>query len=398
MDDNSKKIEIKVTTSSKEVKSINLPEEESTLSTYDQINDYLGQYSQVTIEEKLIFYRLFATMINAWVSLIESLNVLTDQAKSPKFKKILKVIKTRISGWSTIANSMKLYPDVFDQSEIWVIKAWEESWKLKEILMKLASQIEKTALIEWKVKWAMIYPFVIILVVMGAMYAIMTLVIPQIKEMFTSMWAELPPATKMLISLSDFLGTSWIFWINNWILIIGGALFFYLLFSIWKRTDMWAYYTSYGLLYFPLFGMISQKISVAKFCWAISLLTWSWIDLIESLQLTANMIWNQAYKIRILRIVQDVQQWLSVAQNMKSDALYFPPMVSSMIYVWEKTGQISEVSLKVSEFLDDEVDSLIKNLMQLIEPLIIVVVWIMVAWIVIAVMVPLLSMSDIVSM
>ena len=216
--------------------------------------------------------------------------------------------------------------------------------------------------------------------------------------MFSSMWAELPEITQALISTSDFLLEEWWLWFNNWVLIIMWCILAFVVFSYWKKTEIWSYYTSLALLYIPLFWMLEQKISVAKFCSAISLLTGSWIDLIEGLRLTSNMIWNNAYKIRILRIVQDVQQWLSVAQNMKKDTLYFPSMVTSMILVWEKTGRISEVTNKVAEYFESEVDSLVKNLMQLIEPLIIVVVWLLVAWIVVAVMVPLLSMSDIVAM
>lgn len=396
MDTEEKKIEIKLATSPKEIES--MLKEEDKRSTVKKIDDYLAQFFDVTLADKVIFYRLFATMINAWVPLIESLVVLKEQTKSPKFKVILDSVIRRVSSGSTIANSMHLYPEVFEDAEIWVIKAWEESGKLKDILLKLADQIERSSLITWKIKWAMIYPVVILLVVLLSLYAIMVLVIPKIKEMFSSMWAELPEITQMLINASDFLLEEWFLWINNWVSIILLCILSFIIFTYWKKTKTWDYYTSLALLYVPLFWMLEQKISVAKFCSAISLLTGSGIDLIESLRLTSNMIWNDAYKIRILRIVQDVQQWLSVAQNMKRDTLYFPSMVTSMILVWEKTGRISEVTSKVAEYFESEVDALIKNLMQLIEPLIIVVVWLLVAWIVVAVMVPLLSMSDIVAM
>lgn len=120
------------------------------------------------------------------------------------------------------------------------------------------------------------------------------------------------------------------------------------------------------------------------------------MSLINSLYLLSDMVWNEAYRLRILRIISDVKQWLNMSQNMKRDVLYFPPMLVSMMSVWEETAQLEEVSKKVAEFYEEEVETAVAWLMSLLEPLIIVLVWLVIWWIIVAVMMPILSISDLV--
>lgn len=361
----------------------------------EKVDEFLAGFSSVGANEKVIFYRLLSTLINAWVPLLDSLEVLQSQVKSQKLALTLKNVGRRVSSGSMLSDALWAFPEIFENAECWVIKAWEKSGKLKDILINLADQIEKSFLISSKIKWAMIYPIVILLVVSWALYWIMVFVIPQIEQMFTSMWAKLPWITTFIIDCSRFLTSSNSLGINNWISLIAWIAFVVILFFVWKKQKSWAYWVSIVSLRLPVFGQLVQKMAVAKFCWAMSLLVWSWLPIIDSLKLSSEMIWSEAYRVRILMIVVDVKQWLSIAQNMKKDTVYFPTMLTSMILVWEKTAQIPEVTKKVAEFYEDEVDSTVRNLMQLLEPIIIVVVWAIVAVIVIAVMLPLLSLSDI---
>ena len=373
---------------------------QSDLTIIEKVNKILAQYSSIPESDKVIFYRLLSTMINAWVSLVDSLGVLKDQVKTPKLSYALHDILYRISSWTSLSSALAVYPDIFDTAEVWVIKAWEKSWKLNRVLIQLATQIEKSALISSKIKWAMIYPVVIILIVFWALYAIMIYVIPKIKDMFESMWAELPWLTQQLIKWSDFLTTNWVyFWIEifNWLAVLLFLLLIAIMFISWKKTKSWSLIFAKIVLRMPIFWQLMRKMVIAKFCWAISLLTWSWLSVIDSLRLTSDMVWNEAYRIRVQRILLDVQKWLTMWQNMKQDVLYFPNMVASMIYVWEKTAQLEEVSWKVADYYEEDVDGSIKNLMQLLEPLIIVVVGWVVAVMVIAVMLPLMSMSEIIN-
>lgn len=363
-------------------------------SPVEKLNNRLAEKSSVKTKDKVVFFRLLSTMINSWMSLIESLEVLKEQIASPKLQLVIWKVSSNISWWWTLADSMEVYSDTFTKSEIWIIRAWEKSGKLNSILQNLATQVENFAKLWWKIKWALMYPAVIILIVIWAIAIIMTTVIPQIKEMFESMWAKLPGPTVMLINTSDFLLSPWFFWINNWLLILWYIAIFFFTFVKLIHTKKWAYYFSLVLLKVPLIKVLVQKMIIAKFCRWMAILIWSWMWIIDALKLVSDMLWNEAYRQRTVRIIADVKQWLTISQNMKKDYLYYPPMLVSMIAVWEKTAQLEEVSTKVAEFYEDEVDTLVKNLMTLLEPIIIVVVWSTIWWIIIAIMLPIMSISD----
>lgn len=391
-----KKLEIKASWDKKPKKKVD-PAAIEILSPIQKINNWLAEKASVWVKDKVVFFRLLSTMINSWMSLIESLEILRDQAESPKLQLVISRVIKRTAAGSSLSDAMSYHPDVFDVSSIWIIKAWEKSGKLNTILTNLADQIENFAKLSWKIKWALMYPAVIMIIVVIAIVIIMTTVIPQIKEMFTSMWAKLPFATQLLIDTSDFLlAKNEILQINNLLLLVWLIIVLFIGFIKLIKTKKWSYYFSLVLLRIPLIKTILQKMIIAKFCRWMSILIWSWMWIIEVLWLISNMLWHEAYRIRTNRIAADVMQWLTMSQNMKRDVLYYPPMLVSMIAVWEKTAKLEEVTLKVADFYENEVNTIINNLMSLLEPLIIVVVWGSVWWIIIAIMLPIMSISDLI--
>jgi type IV pilus assembly protein PilC len=367
------------------------------LSVIEKLDYWLAEHSSVWIKEKVVFFRLMSTMIWASMSLNKSLEVLKDQTTSVKFANILKKIIQMIENWIDFSTSMEKFPEVFSWSECWLIRAWEKSWKLAVVLKNLADQIEASAKLTSKIKSAIMYPVMMIIVVLWAITAIMIFVIPEIKKMFESMWAELPAMTVALISTSDFLvWTNQLFWINNTILVLMFLALLGFWFVYFKNTKKWERIYNLFMLRVPLFWSLIKKMVIAKFCRWLNILTWSWMSLINSLYLLSEMLWNEAYRLRVLRIISDVKQWLTMSQNMKKDVLYFPPMLVSMLSVWEETAQLEEVTKKVAEFYEEEVDTAVSWLMSLLEPMIIVIVWVVIWWIIVAVMMPILSISDLV--
>lgn len=361
------------------------------------IDFWFAEHSSVWVKDKVVFFRLLATMVWAWMSLDKSLDVLQDQASSPKLKNIIKKILSMIQDWIEFSTAMTRFPDVFASSEVWLVKAWEKSWKLTVVLKNLADQIESSAQLTWKIKWAIMYPAMMVVVVLFAIVAIMIFVIPEIKKMFESMWAQLPQMTTMLINTSDYLTSkNKLIWLNNTLVLFMYIWLFVMWFIYFKKTKKWEKIYNLFMLRTPLFWSLIRKMVIAKFCRWLTILIWSWMSLINSLYLLSEMVWNEAYRLRILRIISDVKQWLDMSQNMKRDSLYFPPMLVSMIAVWEETAQLEEVSKKVAEFYEEEVDTAVNSLMSLLEPIIIVVVWLVIWWIIVAVMLPILSISDIV--
>ena len=363
----------------------------------EKIDFWMAEHSSVSVKDKVVFFRLLSTMIWASMSLDRSLRVLKDQSSSPKLANIIKRLVSMIEDWVDFSTSMSRFPDVFTSSECWLVKAWEKSWKLTVVLKSLADQVESSAKLTSKIKSAIMYPAMMIIVVLAAITAIMIFVIPEIKTMFESMWAELPQMTQVLINTSDYLVSSHpIFWINNTIILLLYITLFVFLFIYFKSTKKWERIFNLFMLRTPLFWSLIRKMVIAKFCRWLNILTWSWMSLINSLYLLSEMLWNEAYRLRVLRIISDVKQWLNMSQNMKRDVLYFPPMLVSMLSVWEETAQLEEVTKKVAEFYEDEVDTAVSWLMSLLEPMIIVLVWWVIWWIIVAVMMPILSISDLV--
>ena len=183
----------------------------------EKVNDYLISIQKIKVKEKLVFYRLLSTMINAWMWLVKSVTVLENQEKNLVFKRMLWVFRDRLKWWKTLSECIDLYPSSFWISEVWIIKSWEKTWKLNEILVELADQIEKVSSISWKIKSAMMYPMFILAVVVGVVGVMMVKVVPKLLEIFDDE-SKLPASTKTLIAISDFF-------IHSWYVLILGVIF-----------------------------------------------------------------------------------------------------------------------------------------------------------------------------
>ena len=179
-------------------------------STISSLNDFIASMQTIKVKEKLVFYRLLATMTNAGLSLVKSIIVLRDQEKNPVFKKILSVFIEELRSGKTLSECLSLYPNSFDDSEIWIIWSGEKTWKLNEVLVDLADQIEKMSSITWKLKSAMIYPAFIIIVVTWVLMIMMIVVVPKLLDIFEDK-STLPMSTQTLIAISDFLSAYWPF-------------------------------------------------------------------------------------------------------------------------------------------------------------------------------------------
>ncbi|MCD5382639.1 type II secretion system F family protein [Candidatus Gracilibacteria bacterium] len=367
------------------------------LGLLKSIDFWFAEHSSVGVKDKVVFFRLLATMVGAGMSLDKSLDVLQDQASSPKLKNIIKKILSMIQDGIEFSTAMTRFPDVFASSEVGLVKAGEKSGKLTVVLKNLADQIESSAQLTGKIKGAIMYPAMMVIVVLFAIVAIMIFVIPEIKKMFESMGAQLPQMTTMLINTSDYLTSkNKLIGLNNTLVLFMYIGLFVMGFIYFKKTKKGEKIYNLFMLRTPLFGSLIRKMVIAKFCRGLTILIGSGMSLINSLYLLSEMVGNEAYRLRILRIISDVKQGLDMSQNMKRDSLYFPPMLVSMIAVGEETAQLEEVSKKVAEFYEEEVDTAVNSLMSLLEPIIIVVVGLVIGGIIVAVMLPILSISDIV--
>ncbi len=352
------------------------------------LNLWFISQQKIGIKWKLIFFRLLATMVNAWISVLKAVMILEKQEKNPVLQNLYTSIISSIKKWKNLSASLREYWDNFSDSECSLLESWEKTWKLNSSLLQLADQVEKIDSISKKFKWAMIYPIAIIIVMIWAISVIMTVVIPKIVEIF---WDKdkLPPLTKVLIWISDFfVNYMWIVWIF--------LIIFIIFIIIWKKTPIWKYKFDQFLLKIPIFWQINKKIILSKFSRVLSNLLTSGISIVESLRIISDIVWNEVYRQRILLLREDVKRWIKIWESLEDDSL-FPEMLVQMIKVWEETAKLDSIILKLADFYDTEVNDTINNIQKLLEPIIIVtmaiVVWIIAVW----VMQPIMSLADVVS-
>lgn len=351
----------------------------------NKLNDILISLQKVKIKEKVIFYRLLATMINAGISLMKAVSILEKQEKNAVLKRMLSKIHDDLKEWRNLSECLEQFPATFNEAEIWMIKAGEKTGKLNDTLIEIANQVEKVASISGKIKSAMIYPAMILLVVFGVIFVMMTMVVPKLLDIFSDKSA-LPPATQFLIMMSDvFTG--------YWYLIIAGFAGFIVGINIWKKIPSGKYSYDKFILNIPIFWGLNQKLILSKFCRVFSGLLSSWVSIVEALKIVSEAAGNEVYRQRILLLMEDVRQWMKIWESLDADDL-FPDMMVQMIQVWEQTAKLDQTISKVADFYDEQVDNTVAVLNKLLEPFIIVFLAVVVGFIAIAIMQPIMNLSN----
>ncbi len=355
----------------------------------DRIDDYLMAQQKLSVKDKVMFFRLLSTMINAWVSLTKWIAILEKQEKKKTLlKSILNSFLEDLKTGKWLSLCMEKYSASFTNAELWMIESWEKTWKLNWALSDLADQTEKLASISWKLKSALMYPAMIIIVVIWVIAILMTLVVPKLLEIF-EWWDNLPASTKLLMWISDVFVNYW--WLMA-ILIAGTILFI----SIWKKTPEWLYKYDQLMLKLPIFWELMKKMILSKFARVLSWMLKSWVSIVEALRITSEAVWNEVYRQRLLLLRDDIKKWMKMYEWLENDPL-FPDMVVSMIQIWEQTAKVDEVIIKLADFYDEEVDNVIWVINKLLEPIIIVTLAVIVWFIAVAIMQPIMNLADQVS-
>lgn len=351
----------------------------------DKINNVLYSFQKVTTTEKAIFYRLMSTMVDAGISVSKSIAILQKQEKNPVFQKILWRFREELLEWKNLSEAIALYPSVFWEDEVWMIKSWEQIGWLNKILLDLAVQVEKMDSIGRKMKSALIYPAFIIAVVIGVIVIMITSVVPKLLEMFGDK-ESLPSSTKTLLWVSDFFINYGIYlWVSIFLIVF--------LITIWKKTPDWKYMFDAIILKTTIVWPITKKIILSKFARVLAWLISSWISIVKSLRIVAEAVWNEVYKQRILLLAEDVSGGIKIWESIEWDKL-FPEMMVQMIQVWEQTAKIDETVTKVADFYEEQLDNTISTINKLLEPIIIVFLAIVVWWLALAIMQPIMNLSS----
>jgi len=326
------------------------------------------------------FTRQFATMIGAGLPMVQCLDILSAQMENKELCKIISEVKQSVEGGSTLSEALRKHKKIFDELYVNMVESGEMGGALDTILVRLAVYREKSDALVRKVKSAMVYPSVIVVVAALVTVAMLTFVVPTFASMFGSLGAELPKPTQIILGISNFLQANFLFLIFGVLGAVGAFIY-------WVKTPGGKATFDAFLLKSPVFGNLVRKSAVARFTRTLGTLLSSGVSILDALEITAKTAGNTVIANAIKKSVLSIAEGDTITAPLKESGV-FPPMVTQMISVGEKTGGLDDMLQKIADFYDEEVDVAVTALTSLIEPLIIVVMGVVIGGILVAMYLP----------
>ena len=343
---------------------------------------------RVRDDDLVAFARQLATMVDAGIPLLQGLESLQEQMTHPYFKSVITAVRDDIEVGSSLSNAFSKHSNVFDPLFINMVKAGETGGMLSAILDRVASYMEKTLKLQRKVKSAMVYPIVVICMAMIITLVLLIKVVPTFSAIFESLGGELPGPTKILIQVSNSLRTGFLWYVGA-IILIG------IFFNFYHRTESGRLNIDKLKLKMPIFGELIRKVSISRFSRTLATLTQSGVPILASLDIVGKTCGNRVLEIAVNNVKNNVREGENIATPLVKSGV-FPAMVTRMIAVGEKTGEMEKMLSKVADFYDDQVDAAVTGLTSMIEPLIIGFLGIVVGGIVIALFLPIIKMTTLI--
>jgi type IV pilus assembly protein PilC len=345
------------------------------------------RFSRVSLRDKAIFSRQFATMINAGVGIVRCLNVLCEQCSNPKLRKSLVAISEDVQQGVNLSEAMSKHPRSFDRLYVSMVEAGEAGGVLDEVLNRLAKLLEDMARLEGQIKSAMVYPLAVGLFAFAVFIGMTVFLIPIFAGIFEGLGVALPPLTQFMLDLSALLRSPRAIIL---VAVIGGG---YLGFRQYYRTPTGRLRIDQLMLKLPLFGGLIEKNAVARFCRIFGTLTRSGVPILYSLDIVRHTAGNQVYANAIEVSKQEVQQGGMISLALQREKV-FPPLAIQMMSIGEETGELDAMMIKVADFYEDEVEQTVKAITSLIEPVMMVGVAVIVGIILLAMYLPMFKVFD----
>lgn len=341
----------------------------------------------VSPDDLVIFTRQLATMIDAGIPILQALDALQEQMTAPYFKIVIGAIKDDIQVGSSLSAGFAKHPNVFDSLFINMVKVGETGGVLSEILDRIATYMEKSIKLQRKVKSAMIYPAVVVFMAVVITMILLVKVVPTFSEIYASFDQELPAMTRMLIDTSNFLKTYLLY-------VIALVIVLVFLLSRFYKTDRGRLMLDRAILKLPIFGDLIRKVAISRFSRTLATLMQTGVPILESLEIVGKASGNKVIELVVDNVKVSVREGESIATPLTKSGV-FPPMVTRMISVGEKSGKLEQMLGKVAEFYDDQVDAMVSGLTSIIEPVIIGFLGIVVGFIVISLFLPIINITRI---
>ncbi|MCP4303056.1 MAG: type II secretion system F family protein [Gammaproteobacteria bacterium] len=336
-----------------------------------------------------IFSRQLATMLGAGIPLVQAFEIVGNGHENAAMQKLILSIKADVEGGSALAEALAKQPLYFDDLFVNLVEAGEQAGALESLLDKIATYKEKTEAIKKKIKKALTYPAAVLAVAFIVTTILLIFVIPSFEDLFRGFGADLPGFTRMVIDLSAFVRAKGVFLA----LAIGAAVSAFIYFK--KRSRPFRHFLDRMMLKMPIIGPILQKASIARYARTLSTMFAAGVPLVEALESVAGATGNIVYEIGVMQMRDEVATGQRLQQSMENTDL-FPNMVIQMIAVGEESGSLDEMSAKVADFYEEDVDNAVDNLSSLLEPLIMGILGILVGGLVVAMYLPIFKLGAVV--
>ncbi|CAA6691546.1 Type IV fimbrial assembly protein PilC [Lentimonas sp. CC19] len=343
---------------------------------------------KIKLQALTVFTQQLAAMLEAGLPLVTALEALEDQTEHPVFQVIIRNVRTDVSAGKSFSESCAAYPKAFPNLFISMVEAGEASGGLAEILDKTSVYFEETVKLVKQIKGAMTYPIAVIALAVGLVNVLLIFVIPVFAEMFSDFGAELPKPTQILIAVSAFLKSYIIF------LILGAAGFVWGL-KRFVATPKGRRIKDQTLLKLPVVGELVRKVSLSRFCRTYAILMRAGVPILRTLEIVSRASDNTYIEAACKEISKHISQGGQVSEVLASDP-YFPPTVKHMTRAGEQTGNVDGMLVKVADFYDNEIDTLVAALTSLMEPLLICFLGVVIGGIVMAMFLPIFQLSSVV--
>lgn len=357
------------------------------IKSEDEKSGLLGKLSnRITTKDKIIFLRQLSTLIGAGLPLAQSLRTVAEQTENKRMQEIIQDVLTEVEGGKTLSSAFRKYPEVFDTIIIALVTAGEASGTLDDALRRVATQKEKDAAVVSKIRGAMIYPAIVLLVIVGVMLFMLLTVVPEVENLYDSLNQQLPLFTNLLITTSGLLISYWYIALG----VLGASVYFFIQ---WMKTDNGIRSMDTFKLNVPLFNGMFRKLYMARFNRTGQTLLATGVAMLDMLRISAESVNNVVIADEINRAAEKVKGGKALSTALEKEE-YMLIMVPQMIKIGEQSGKIDEMMGKTAQVYEDELDAEIKGITTTIEPLLMVVMAVFVGGMVGAILFPIYSLVN----
>ena len=351
---------------------------------------------KLKLKEKINFLEQLSNLLSSGIPIINSFTIMNYQTKNKRIKRLIEDTLSKLKVWQNLKDIFASHKGTFNTFDISIIEMWEVTWELSESIELIKEKEEKTKELKWKIIWALVYPMVIVTLSLAMIFVFMIYVIPKIKDMYSDAKVNLPSLTTNVINISEFIQ-------NNISAILITIAIFIVLIKTFKSHKSTKIYWDRAILHIPLFGNLIKKKTLALFTNSLWMLLSRWVMINKALEISSRALENDYYEKKLIWIISGIKAWENLSSLMWINEIktwkanfYFPIELSSIVKIWEQTWRLPELLEKVGKKFNKEIDNITANLSTAIEPIVIILVWLIVGTLIMAIMLPFFNMVNVI--